>query len=502
MDIETEYLMFTNQSLSSNNTNINSNSSLILPGTDGITINKLYFINIDVAAIDDWRLNILDINVKEKYIIIAVKNKVALIPFNYIKRSTKEILNLSRIKYILVLNETINQIKLMDNTYVLALDNAGYLHVKKIKYDYINHKCAEEEYKIFNCKINTIDNSAWSIDCYYPFVAVGGNHKSILVVNIEDSSSSEENVETLLLTGNKHNIPYVNFSPNGELLACNSIDSSPKVYDLVSGKMIASIINKTDQWGWGIKIIEKELFTINKTGQIINNEEYLRNTNHIFTDTVTINNLLKNLIFTVSTSLYDFISVERDNVFQINPAEEYNFPSINNYLYLSTYKSCLFLNSLCDSSTGPSSSSLGKIDLISNYFCNKYHNNSELAYPDVVSVKYYIEYSRYEYIHISKALNLLIIGNRQGDVQIYDMVINVYKQKKDPIIPLLDFEENEFIYKYIINNKPKIILDMNKRIAGMKLIDHIDHINPLNNFADLFILTVVGDFEAFRIKIN
>ena len=71
-------------------------------------------------------MNIFDINTIENYMIIAVTEKVGLIPFNALKNNNIDLLG--KIKYILHCNDQINQIKLMknphdDSFYILALEN-------------------------------------------------------------------------------------------------------------------------------------------------------------------------------------------------------------------------------------------------------------------------------------------------------------------------------------------------------------------------------------------
>ena len=52
------------------------------------------------------------------------------------------------------------------------------------------------------------------------------------------------NKKSLILFGNKHNVPYVGFSPDGEFICMNSVDSRPKIYETCSGKIVAVLENK------------------------------------------------------------------------------------------------------------------------------------------------------------------------------------------------------------------------------------------------------------------
>ena len=144
------------------------------------------------------------------------------------------------------IRNTINQIKLMKNEkdyFILAVDECGFLHTSKI--DYKDGRLYEENYKKFNCKIDSSDNSIWSIDSYYPFIVVGGNHRAILINNIENQDEHEIK-NNIVIEGNNHNIPCVTISPDGVFIGCSSIDSFPKIWDMYTGKLVKKLINTKD----------------------------------------------------------------------------------------------------------------------------------------------------------------------------------------------------------------------------------------------------------------
>jgi len=93
------------------------------------------------------------------------------------------------------------------------------------------------------------DNSIWSVDCYYPYVIVGGNHKCILIndINNPTNENNEEIKNNILLIGNKHNIPYVSFSPDGEFICSNGVDSHPKIWEKDSGRLVSVLTNKVNE---------------------------------------------------------------------------------------------------------------------------------------------------------------------------------------------------------------------------------------------------------------
>jgi WD40 repeat protein len=192
-------------------------------------------------------MNLFDIDTDKGFFIIAVENKVGILQLNRFKSTNFELTG--KIKYIIESAHIINHIKLMygkdDNIYLLAIDNGGILHSKMFTWD---KAYCEKEYKTFSCCIDAHDNSTWSLDCKYPYIAVGGNHRCIIVNNIEEEKSENEVhvMKNMVLSGNAHNVPYVTICDN--FVACNSIDGKPKIWDLYNGKLVKVFDNKTKEW--------------------------------------------------------------------------------------------------------------------------------------------------------------------------------------------------------------------------------------------------------------
>jgi len=127
---------------------------------------------------------------------------------------------------------------------------AGNLHIINFEYNSKTENTKIIFHKIYNCKIIHNDNSIWSVDCFYPFVIVGGNNKCIFLSDINDSSNLNNNGEiknNIVLVGNKHNIPYVSFSPDGEFICSNSVDSHPKIWEKDSGRLISILKNDVNE---------------------------------------------------------------------------------------------------------------------------------------------------------------------------------------------------------------------------------------------------------------
>ena len=125
----------------------------------------------------------------------------------------------------------------------------GYLNIINFEYDFHNDKTTIIFHKIYNCKIIHNDNSIWSVDCFYPYVVVGGNHRCIFINDINNQLTENnqglpnEIRNNIILLGNKHNIPYVSFSPEGEFIICNSVDSTIKIWEVESGRLLTIINN-------------------------------------------------------------------------------------------------------------------------------------------------------------------------------------------------------------------------------------------------------------------
>lgn len=125
----------------------------------------------------------------------------------------------------------------------------GYLNLIKFVYDLKCDKAHVFFHKLYNCKINTNDNSIWSVDCFYPYIIVGGNNRCIFIndINNELDVNNSEIKNNIILLGNKHNIPYVGFSPEGEFICSNSVDSVPKIWEKDSGRLLAILVNKINE---------------------------------------------------------------------------------------------------------------------------------------------------------------------------------------------------------------------------------------------------------------
>lgn len=390
--------------------------------------------------------------------------------------------------FILVIEDQINQVKIMkeekgSNAYVLALSNKGFLHTKRIQYNYINNDLKKYEEKIFNCCIDSEDNSVWSLDYHYPYVIVGGNHKCILLFNINDNPEEGDNMikNSVIYTGNDHNVPYVCFSPNGDFIACASIDSELKIWDVYTRKLQVKIKNKNKEWAWGVKFIPKQNFSIKTNVKNEQNDPISKCLRSIFG--IGMYESPSNLS---DLNDFDILDVKFANE-DINNDSEELLPSKENirnnllqYFMGCTYQLNFCLNCIQFDGDNLSSKNIGQINLMQNYFRYKYLEVSDYYNPhNHFVIQSYMGFSRYEYYFTSDVLNMIIIGNRAGDIQFYEMELEVNQSNV-----------------VTIKNKPIAIIDCKARIAGMKVIDN-------QNYCEIYILKLNGVLEIYKLaKLN
>jgi hypothetical protein len=167
-------------------------------------------------------------------------------------------------------------------------------------------------------------------------------------------------------------------------------------------------------------------------------------------------------------------------------AKQYYQNNLTNYLFICTYKDCLYLNGLYykDNEDSLSQANLGRVDLLNNYCKYKFGETTmnNMPYGTMLTIKALSEYSRYEFIFVSDAMKVLILGNRQGDVHLYSLEIKVTNSKMG------------------INDVPIAIIDCMSRIAGMRIVDHLDEMNPMNNYVEIFVMKLNGLFQCFKFK--
>lgn len=219
--------------------------------------------------------------------------------------------------------------------------------------------------------------------------------------------------------------------------------------------------------GWGAKLIEKELFSLST-----------KNSNYSHTTSV-FNNIINHILGIADDDTREVIDTQTLSGFLTDNKID--------YFILSTHKDCLFINSIYSKEEEEGTSlrqvNLGKINLVRNYLQNSI-TMTNISYTDIMNMKYHFEYSRYEFIFVSKSLNVLVVGNRQGDIHFYDMEIKIYEEEG----------------KVAIKEEPIAIIDCNYRIAGLRVVDHFNKSEPTKSCCEIFILKVNRILESIILK--
>ena len=88
--------------------------------------------------------------------------------------------------------------------------------------------------------------------------------------------------------------------------------------------------------------------------------------------------------------------------------------------------------------------------------------------------------SRYEFVFYSKNLNLILLGSKAGDLQVFEMNIYYDKTKK----------------QVCLEDEPNALIYFGEKIAGMKFIDNIENGRKI---IEIFVLTLSGMFYYYKI---
>lgn len=372
-------------------------------------------------------MNTFEIN-PNKYILIAIEQKIILIPFNKY--------NLSFVKPITIFEcaDVINQIKLMSipdskDEIIIALDNSGIVTTALI-----SKKNSISNIKKFKATIDSNDNSVWSIDCQYPYIVIGGNHKCVMLFNHE--TSEEMNSKSIIYIGNEHNVPCVSISKCGLFVGNNSIDQVAKIFDIQTGKLVAKIDNPKSEWGWGVSFIPKNLFR------------------------------------EVDSSNKDNVQKKKSS----NYYKEYLRNSlIDKYYILTSFQNSATLNELSftdeenDNDITIKNNRISQMNLLENFIKLKYFNMTQYNY---LMIQTFLSTSRYEYIFYTEKTHLIFLGNKNGDLHVYEMSL----------------------FSNTLDEEEKTIIDFGERLAGIRIKEESE------NIVDIYALTLRGTLYNYRMK--
>ena len=428
-------------------------------------------------------------------ILIGTENHVIMINSNLYNR------DFSLPKNIIQTTDSINQIKLMHkpNTsqeILTVVDNSGEIvvltidlikdekkRIKSDKYEVINTKK-------FSSKINFHDNSPWSVDCKYPYIIIGSNNKTVFVFNYEENQENNVNnnniisQNSVIYNGNSNNIPSVTISENGLFIGNNSIDKNFKIFDFHTGELILSEKNPRNEWGWGIKFIPKNLFTIK---DIEFDSFDLRKDNNLANQVLVLYKI--DQLNLTNPSTYNEEEINKIDYKDLNDYEKYiKINLIDKYYILSTCNHCAGLFALdykLDQENNTKKKlvtiPLGKIELSRIFIRDLFMDVFQPDYGAMYRINSLYQSSRYEFCFYSKNMNLILLGSKAGDLHIFEM--NIYRDKINKLIGVED-EPNALIY-------------FGGKIAGMKFMENQD--NNDKNVIDVFVMTLSGIFYYYKI---
>ena len=411
-------------------------------------------------------------------------------------------------KNIIETQDSINQIKLMhapnsSKEIIIAVDNSGEIIVATI--DLIkgkNQKSKLDKYEVikiqkYNSKIIFHDNSPWSVDCQYPYIIIGSNNRTVFVFDYEQRDKEKQkesdnddnsqpnnenglNNSSIIYKGNNNNIPYVTISDNGLFIGNNSIDKTFKIFDFYTGELICSCINPNSEWGWGMKFIPKNLFTIKNKEYDDYESRKADNLANIALQRCNMTDL--NL---TNPSPFDESNYNRIPYDNLSEREKYlKINLIDKYYILSTCNHCAGLFQLDfkleDNKKKVIAIPLGKIELNRIYIRDLYMGEFNIDYRNLLLIHGINQCSRYEFIFYSKNMNLFLLGSKAGDLHVFEM--NIYHDKDNKLIGVED--------------EPNVLISFEEKLAGMKFLDNFENGRKV---IDIFALTLSGMFYYYKI---
>jgi WD40 repeat protein len=128
----------------------------------------------------------------------------------------------------------------------MAVDDAGEIRI------FLSDKLSSPF--VFNNNVST-----WGISTSNesPYIAVSANSHEITLLKYDLANFGQ--FEAVMLTGHGNNIPCIDFSNCGNFLGSVSIDSTVKIWQVSSGKMVRSaLLGGVENWGWSVKWIGKK----------------------------------------------------------------------------------------------------------------------------------------------------------------------------------------------------------------------------------------------------
>eukprot|EP01132_Coremiostelium_polycephalum_P002249 gene2249-2772_t len=244
---------FKNEDTNNKSKTTTNHSSLILPlVVDTLPPHRLH--NIHTLP---WKLNLIAISPDKKKLFIAESQFLSVYDLNNPSRQLRQI-NLDNN------NMTVNQIrigKIEDEDVLITVDEGGFVRL------FFVNDIDRPPLMFFNAGVST-----WGIAICRskPLFAVSANNFKATMWNLNDEHPQQTR-KTFI--GHNHNIPCIDFSPDGNYLVTISIDKFVRIWDVNNQTTISML--KLSQWGWGCRWINlremNDEYTIRFLNDILKN---------------------------------------------------------------------------------------------------------------------------------------------------------------------------------------------------------------------------------------
>ncbi len=202
--------------------------ALVQPMAEELIISKLTSQKLNIPTAAGWKLNLLASTPEFIFVAVgSVVHKYSLYKGIQHCQNTREEADFklkgdaSQINHLIEWNHQIAFVTTLGNCFVYSVD--------------LNEPIST----LFN-----VSESAWGLALSEKHIAVGANSHCITLYDITTK-------ETHTFPAHSHNIPCVDFSPNGQFLGSVSIDQSVKIWDTETRQLLKTC-KIGPEWGWGI----------------------------------------------------------------------------------------------------------------------------------------------------------------------------------------------------------------------------------------------------------
>ena len=148
---------------------------------------------------------------------------------------------------------------------------------------------------------------------------------------------------------------------------------------------------------------------------------------------------------------------------------------IDKYYILTSFQNSATLNELSfadeenDNDITIKNNRISQMNLLENFIKLKYFNMTQYNY---LMIQTFLSTSRYEYIFYTEKTHLIFLGNKNGDLHVYEMSL----------------------FSNTIDEEEKTIIDFGERLAGIRIKEESE------NIVDIYALTLRGTLYNYRMR--